>query len=409
MKRILLILLLCLLCNISFSQGWMPVKPNPYNDSYMDFSFPNAQTGYGVAPAFGVIKTSNSGLTWTLVANLGLDVQSIYFVNAETGFVAGDYGKIFKTTNGGYNWTEWMSPYSGAYINDIQFTDSNTGYACSWNINYKTTDQGKTWDTLGTGISGYKISFINNDLGYLTGDYGMYKTSDGGESWSYVNSIETDYGFVFVNEMTGYADGNYTGRIFKTTDGGVNWDTTFNDDTLDVYNISTIGFDTLYAGTNKGIILKSMNGGFTWEYQDLQLNNSDKKIAGIYFINGNTGFCSGGFSDPFFYYTTTGGTVGISSLNNELPEKFILHQNYPNPFNPKTKIKFEIPYITNKSNVKLAISNSIGQEVKELVNEALNPGIYEYTFEGWDLPSGIYFYTLSFDGFRETKRMVFVK
>ena len=409
MKRILLILLFYLLCNISFSQGWMPVKPNPYNDSYMDFSFPNAQTGYGVAPAFAVIKTTNSGATWTLIANLGFDVQSIYFVNAETGFVAGDYGMIYKTTNGGYNWTEWMSPYSVAYINDIQFTDSNTGYACTRDIIYKTTDQGIIWDTLRTGLNRwmYKISFVNNDLGYVTGDYGMYKTTDGGESWNYVNSIETYYGFVFKNEMTGYVgSGN---NIRKTTDGGTNWDTTLSDDTLDVYNIFTKGPDTLYAGTNKGIILKTTNGGLTWEYQDLQLKNSDKKIAGIYFINANTGFCSGGFNDPFFYYTTTGGTVGISNLSSEFPEEFILHQNFPNPFNPETKIRFEIPYAIKKVNTKLVINNSIGQEVRVLVNESLNPGIYEYTFEGRDLPSGVYFYTLSFDGFRETKRMVFVK
>ncbi len=99
-------------------------------------------------------------------------------------------------------------------------------------------------------------------------------------------------------------------------------------------------------------------------------------------------------------------TVLINSISNLIPENFLLSQNYPNPFNPITVIKFEIP---SSSNVKLSVFNSLGKEIEILVNEKLQSGSYEITFDGSNYPSGIYFYKLEGDGFIETKRMVLVK
>lgn len=78
------------------------------------------------------------------------------------------------------------------------------------------------------------------------------------------------------------------------------------------------------------------------------------------------------------------------------PEEFSLAQNYPNPFNPVTKIKFSVPQNENgiTSNVKLLIFDVLGKEVASLVNDKLVSGNYEMNFDGSNLPSGIYFYTL---------------
>jgi hypothetical protein len=43
------------------------------------------------------------------------------------------------------------------------------------------------------------------------------------------------------------------------------------------------------------------------------------------------------------------------------------------------------------------------------LNSKLNPGTYEIQFDAGDLPSGIYFYMMIADGFRETRRMVIIK
>jgi hypothetical protein len=103
--------------------------------------------------------------------------------------------------------------------------------------------------------------------------------------------------------------------------------------------------------------------------------------------------------------------TGISGNQNEVPSKFILGQNYPNPFNPSTIIKYSLPELTS---VKLTIYNTLGKEIKSLVNTTQATGNYERQWDGRDnngntAASGVYFYTLQTDAFKETKRMLLVK
>ncbi|MGH2576049.1 MAG: T9SS type A sorting domain-containing protein, partial [Ignavibacteria bacterium] len=78
----------------------------------------------------------------------------------------------------------------------------------------------------------------------------------------------------------------------------------------------------------------------------------------------------------------------------------------PNPFNPSTVIKFDI---VKSSNVKLIVYDILGREVKTLVNEILQSGSYELTFNAPKLSSGVYFYEIAADGFRDIKKMILVK
>ena len=98
--------------------------------------------------------------------------------------------------------------------------------------------------------------------------------------------------------------------------------------------------------------------------------------------------------------------TNIQLTGSGIPDKFALKQNYPNPFNPSTKIRFDIPA---RENTKLDIFNSAGQQVSSLINKELQPGSYEYTFDGSQLTSGVYFYRLQTGNFVETKRMILVK
>lgn len=100
------------------------------------------------------------------------------------------------------------------------------------------------------------------------------------------------------------------------------------------------------------------------------------------------------------------GTVGINQISQTIPEKYELMQNYPNPFNPATKITFALP---KKDFVKLSVYDILGRRVADLVNEELNAGTFEYTFNGAALSSGMYFYRLETTGFVQTRKMLLVK
>ncbi|MDZ4712313.1 MAG: T9SS type A sorting domain-containing protein [bacterium] len=107
------------------------------------------------------------------------------------------------------------------------------------------------------------------------------------------------------------------------------------------------------------------------------------------------------FNGNFEYYELSGEVIiGV-------PVKSGLTQNYPNPFNPVTKLGFGI---SDLGFVTIKIFNSAGMEVSTLFNEQKQAGYYQATFDGSNLPSGMYFYRLSVDGnVVDTKRMALVK
>ena len=112
-----------------------------------------------------------------------------------------------------------------------------------------------------------------------------------------------------------------------------------------------------------------------------------------------------------FYLTSL--YVGIKNVGGVIPERFNLLQNYPNPFNPVTKIKFEIPQNVvslgiNKL-INLKVFDILGKEITTLINEQLQPGVYEVEFNGSNLPSGVYFYRLLAGDYMSVKKMILIK
>jgi hypothetical protein len=90
----------------------------------------------------------------------------------------------------------------------------------------------------------------------------------------------------------------------------------------------------------------------------------------------------------------------------QLPTSFELFQNFPNPFNPETVVSYQLP---TTAHVKLQVCDVLGSEVALLVDEFKQEGIYLETFNASTLPSGIYYYTISVSGWRQTKKMVLTK
>ena len=115
-------------------------------------------------------------------------------------------------------------------------------------------------------------------------------------------------------------------------------------------------------------------------------------------------------------HTTDGGgpMTNIQQVSNEIPSEFELCQNYPNPFNPTTIIKFKVK---SPGFINLTVYNIEGKEISTLVNEKLNAGEYEYTFDSSGLPSGVYFYRIEVYPDRlknnykitDTKKMLLIK
>lgn len=98
--------------------------------------------------------------------------------------------------------------------------------------------------------------------------------------------------------------------------------------------------------------------------------------------------------------------TSVDPISSALPVSFSIQQNYPNPFNPSTMIEFDIP---QQSFVNLKVVNLLGQVVSTLVNEEVVPGQYRIGFNASNLPSGVYFYTLTTDSFSQTRQMTLLR
>ncbi|MBU0508061.1 T9SS type A sorting domain-containing protein [bacterium] len=89
-----------------------------------------------------------------------------------------------------------------------------------------------------------------------------------------------------------------------------------------------------------------------------------------------------------------------------IPEQYYLEQNYPNPFNPRTEIKYGVAV---GGRVTVTVFDLLGREVMTLVDGDHVPGSYLVEFDGTQLSSGVYLYTLTSPEGNLTQKMMLLK
>ncbi|MBL7095566.1 T9SS type A sorting domain-containing protein, partial [candidate division KSB1 bacterium] len=172
----------------------------------------------------------------------------------------------------------------------------------------------------------------------------------------------------------------------------------------DSLNVSIIGN---FGVTTSSIDPKFQHTGMWYNYffaDSIDVVNTNENIQlnpGEFFI----------YTDKKLESPGSGMLTGVVKERVELPHNFKLFQNYPNPFNPTTTIFFELP---TETEVLLDIYNIQGQKIRTLVQDKLNPGIYQKVWDGktgvgTKAVSGIYLYKFKAGDFIQTKKMLLRK
>ncbi|MEO8446907.1 MAG: YCF48-related protein [bacterium] len=395
-------------------ENWSSVSPSFVSANLNHVSFLNSNVGFIVGDSGKVLKTTNAGLNWNFLnLNTKENLTYLKFIDESNGFISGN--SIFKTTNGGTDWDSvsgfnskisvefydplnwilmknsylfrtsdggknWTSFYSDPFIQSFNFSnDLNTGFVVLYrngcfgcpNENttvLKTSNAGLNWHTVFSQdwIAYQQLKFINNDIGYLFGTRGVQKTMNAGENWSFSNSLSGVLTKAFYINSDNIAYLSNDKSIYKTKDGGLNWSYQFSTSNYQ-RSMCFTDYNTGYVVGYNGIILKTTNGGGTF--------------------------------------------TSVSNNANNIPSDIKLHQNFPNPFNPVTQIIFEL---NNYGNVELVVSDVLGREVKKQYYSNLSGGQHQIEFNGYEFPSGVYFYSLKVSdnngkSFIQTRKMLMLK
>ncbi len=211
---------------------WTAISlPGGVTGTVQSISFKETATGTGYAI---VNDNGNSNLikctTWTgswtnaILSDItrSSDLFSSYMINANTGYVGGTDGILLKTTNGGLSWTiietgknitfkKLFFPSSGS------LTDRGVALASDGNI-YKTANGGNLW-TQATGVGFYndmQFHDLVNGTGYAVGNDGRitklsYNLTTGTfatQALNHKQSVTDDlYSVWFSSSSTGFAVG----------------------------------------------------------------------------------------------------------------------------------------------------------------------------------------------------------
>lgn len=146
-----------------------------------------------------------------------------------------------------------------------------------------------------------------------------FKTQNGAQNWG---STSLSNGFFndvdFANNNVGFSV-SILGEIIKTTNGGDTWNFQTSGTNNSLFGVSFISKDTGWVVGDMGTLLSTTNGGATWNTISANIN-ANTTLFRVKFLNSQLGFAVGG--DGKIYKTTNGGqtwtnnTITTNSIRN---------------------------------------------------------------------------------------------
>jgi hypothetical protein len=411
MKSIFLAFLVLLLSIQIFKAQWVNMS-NGISNGYLNTITVSGINIFAGSSSQGVFLSTNNGESWNQTTLNNRDVYSLAVLsNSIFAGVSGTGMGVYVSTNNGAIWTQTSLNFAG--VGSLLVTGNNViaGTFLPSNGVYISTDNGTAWTQTSLNNRAVWALSLNGNTIFAGTDYGVYLSQNNGTNWTQTSLNNRTILSLAFNSNFVFAGTAYENGVYISANNGTNWiQTSLNN--MQVNTLTLYG-NTIFAGTSINGVYVSSDNGANWIQKNEGLGNL---IVHILCISNNYIFAGTGNG---IYRRLLNQIVGIKSTSNEIPNKFSLSQNYPNPFNPETKIVFNIPPVGSgrDRSVRLIVYDNLGREVRTLVNEELQPGKFEVTFDGSKLSSGIYYYKLEVrdasaspsTGFTETKRMVLVK
>jgi photosystem II stability/assembly factor-like uncharacterized protein len=293
---------------------WEPQLPEP-RDAVVDIDFLDVQTGFALEPIPDVaggsrsggvdflLTTSDGGQHWQAPYRTPYRFTHTAFVSAMNGWAVGykqvedDPGTLFHTDDGGQTWTEALSP-----ANSVCFGVERAGWAANQTEVKHTIDGGSTWTTSFTNpvqnegdkvweptlrCAGQEVAWVLYADGVAAGSqaYAVFRTVDGGANWQTVMqspigpSLSVHVGVgqsagtltvldaanAWVVSTCGPCGENGTSSLEMTHDGGTSWESPVQLSGAGGFpqTVQFVDRDDGWLATASGVFATN-DGGQTW-------------------------------------------------------------------------------------------------------------------------------------------------
>jgi hypothetical protein len=337
-----------------------------------------------------VYKTIDAGETWDLLdyydysnnpvispyilATSTPDVTNPYFVETDAVVDANNELHIFAICRGaystdpdslGYTWTVGGNAERGAIFEC--YTDNN-----SWNVHYIDTLQTSAPSATQTGYG------TGTDAQSWDMRLQASRTPDGTKifcTWADTDPV------TFGTELNLNPDIWGWGRDITSASQY------FPPDVINFTALTDAWGECYFSYTSPITIDKTSEFEVPVMYSDIHTTNDPGLPVYHNYLQG--------ISFPIGYLSP----VGI----NETKTNSMVSQNVPNPFSGTTKVEVSL---AKRSDLNLSVYDLTGQKVYELNNGSTPAGTHALTINASNLKAGVYYYTVTADGNKVTKKMI---
>src|SRR3954447_2511776 len=256
-------------------------------------AFPSATVGYLLLGNGNVLRSSDSGKTWSrrtavpgtpaTSAASRIAPSDLEFTSVDTGFAATTGGDVFYTTDGGSTWTPVLQlPFS---MRDLDFPTANVGYAVgAAPAALKTTDGGATWHELGLPedtpeVAKISCSGTDTCLAITADGDRLLRTTDGGASWTRVNPTSKKLAAVGLASATRAIAVGESGTTVTSNDAGRTFATLGGDLPGTFTGVKAQSDKVAYAYGEGGALARTTDGGATWSEIDAATSDDLRDVS----------------------------------------------------------------------------------------------------------------------------------
>ena len=280
-------------------------------------------------------------------------------------------------------------------------------------------DAGSTWQ-----LGSPNKAFINGaasgtNAWYISQDslYGAYDSSalytpifevESGKCYriSFNTKFLTDFWNNDPNGAPLLGDG---GTLEYSTDGGANFTNFGRLDTFafEWYNNSVFSLRDFNSTPNSLGLGWSAKSDSSWMAMRQIFNTTANTLVLFRFRFGSDdAFHGEGFAVDDFCFKVVPGPCGLVNVEEAALAGFELMQNYPNPFANRTAFEYVLP---SNGEVNVHVKDMLGRTVFNKSEGLLGEGSHQTELDLTRMESGVYFYTVTFNGMTLTKKMIVSK